>query len=140
MSGPLLRVARRGATALEFALLLPVFTAILFAVMEYGWIFYQQSNVVAATRDALRVAVTIPKSESPAPDAAADEQVRAKLTQFGYTSDQLDAATITVTYNGATPSETLTLEVTMPYEPIIGLVSVPNAISCSMTMRLELQD
>ena len=67
---------RRGATAIEFALLLPVFCAILFGVMEYAWVFYQQSNVVAATRDALRVAVTLPKTNDPEPAIAAFDEVR----------------------------------------------------------------
>ena len=131
---------RRGATAIEFALLLPVFCAILFGVMEYAWVFYQQSNVVAATRDALRVAVTLPKTNDPEPAIAAFDEVRAKLTSFGYSPDQLDAATITPAYNGSTPDETLTVTVSMPYQPIIGLVATPTSINCNMTMRLELQD
>lgn len=134
------RPARRGATAIEFALLLPVFCAILFGVMEYAWVFYQQSNVVAATRDALRIAVTLPKSYSPTPSEAAFDEVRQNLTGFGYTPDQLDAATIDAEYAGSTPDETLTVTVSMPYQPIIGLVATPDTINCTMTMRLELQD
>ena len=131
---------RRGATALEFGLLLPVFCAILFGVLEYAWVFYQQSNVVAATRDALRLAVTLPKTNVPEPVDAAFDEVRTKLTGFGYTPDQLDAATIEPVYNGSTPDETLTVTVSMPYQPLIGLVATPTSINCTMTMRLELQD
>lgn len=134
------RTLRRGATAIEFALLLPVFCAILFGVIEYAWVFYQQSNVVAATRDALRLAVTLPKTNDPEPAVAAFDEVRTKLTGFGYSTDQLDAATIDATYNGSTPDETLTVAVSMPYQPIIGLVSTPVSINATMTMRLELQD
>jgi Flp pilus assembly protein TadG len=134
------RSARRGATALEFALLLPVFCAILFGVIEYGWVFYQQSNVVAATRDALRVAITLPQDTAPDPATAAFDEVRANLTNFGYTPEQLDAAIITGVYNGETPDETLTVTVTMPYQPIIGFVPAPQTINATMTMRLELQD
>src|SRR5688572_20025363 len=125
------RTDRRGATALEFALLLPVFCAVLFGVIEYAWVFYQQANVVAATRDALRIAVTLPKTASPDPATQALDEVRAKLTTFGYSPEQLDAATIESEYVGSTPDETLTVTVSMPYQPIIGLVTTPTSINAT---------
>ena len=39
---------RRGASALEFALTLPVVMAILAGILEYGWYLFQLSNVVHA--------------------------------------------------------------------------------------------
>jgi len=135
-----LRRTRRGATAIEFGLLLPVFAAILFGVFDYGWVFYQQANVVAATRESLRVAVTLPQSGTPAPDEEVITYARSQLQGMGFTTTQLDAGTMTATYDGSSPNTMLTLAVSVPFQPIIGLVPTPEAVGCTMTMRLELQD
>lgn len=134
------RRSRRGATAIEFGLLLPVFTAIVFGIFDYGWVFYEQANVVAATRESLRLAVTLPQSGSPAPDEEVITQARTQLQTMGFTTDQLDSGSMTASYSGTSPNTMLTMAVAMPFQPIIGLVPTPDTVGCTMTMRLELQD
>jgi len=50
------RRSRRGANAVEFAIILPFLLMILLGTVEYGWFFFQQSQafhaVSAAARDA----------------------------------------------------------------------------------------
>ena len=36
----MMKSSRHGATAIEFALTLPLFVALVAAIMEYGWMFY----------------------------------------------------------------------------------------------------
>ena len=135
-SVPAKRDRRRGAAAVEFALVLPLFAAMLFGVIEYGWFFYQNFNVASSVRDGLRVGVTVAQAASPDPKATSVKKTQDLLTGVGINPASV---TINAIYNGSTPSKTLTLSATMPYKPIIGFVPAPANIGYSMTMLLELQ-
>ncbi len=47
----------RGATLVEFAIVLPLFLLLLFGIMETGWFFAQQVEMKNATREGARLAV-----------------------------------------------------------------------------------
>jgi Flp pilus assembly protein TadG len=128
---------RRGAAAIEFAMVLPVLLALLFGIIEYGWIFFQQSNILAAAREGARYGVTFEQAGSPTPTSAAQARVATVLDSYGISSG---TATITATQSGSTPSEVLTVQVVVPYTPLIGLVPTPDNLTGQMTMLLELQD
>lgn len=49
---------RRGAAALEFAIVAPVFFALLFSIFEAGWFFFVNSAVDQATANAARLVRT----------------------------------------------------------------------------------
>lgn len=49
-----LRADRRGAAAAEFALLLPVLTAMLFGTFQYGVIYYTYNTMLSAARNGAR--------------------------------------------------------------------------------------
>jgi Flp pilus assembly protein TadG len=51
-------VFAKGFTALEFAMVASVFFLLLFAVMDYGWMFFAQMNVQQAVDDGGRFAST----------------------------------------------------------------------------------
>ena len=44
----------RGATAVEFALVLPLLFIVLFAIIDFGWVLNQQLSVTAAAREGSR--------------------------------------------------------------------------------------
>lgn len=46
---------RRGAAAVEFAIVLPVFLALVFSIMEAGWFFFVNSAVEQANANAARL-------------------------------------------------------------------------------------
>lgn len=46
---------RRGAQALEFALVMPVVMLFLGGAVDYGWFFYRESLVASALRDATKL-------------------------------------------------------------------------------------
>lgn len=43
-----------GAAAVEFALLLPLFTALLFGILEFGWYFWTAETTNSAARETAR--------------------------------------------------------------------------------------
>ncbi len=51
-----LRKSQRGAAALEFAIILPIFMLLVFAMIDFAMIFDGQAVVANASRDAARVA------------------------------------------------------------------------------------
>jgi len=47
----------RGATAVEFALVAPIFFLLIFAILEFGWYFFVEHTVHFATREGTRLAL-----------------------------------------------------------------------------------
>jgi Flp pilus assembly protein TadG len=130
------RSRQKGSAAVEFALVVPLFLMILFGIVEYGWMFYQQSNLASAVRDGLRQGVTISQSASPDPRAMAVKVAQADLLALGIpTAD----ATLSATYAGASPTKTMTLTVALKYRKLVGFVKTPAQLRYAMTMMLELQ-
>lgn len=130
------RRPERGAVAVEFALILPVFLAVVFGTIEYGWVFYQQFNLAASVRDGLRQGVTRSQTTSPDPQSTAIQKAKADLQALGIASG---AVTLTATYSGAAPTKTMTLTAVMPYKNLIGFVPTPVRLQYAMTMMLEIQ-
>ncbi len=133
------RSAQRGAAAIEFALVLPILIAIIVAIMDYGWFFTENSRVVAATREGVRLGVTYATDETPTPQTAAANRINEVLTDYGFDTS---SATVTTEYVGTAPEQMLRVTVTLPYEPLVGMIPValPPNLNGSMTMLLELQD
>jgi Flp pilus assembly protein TadG len=44
----------RGAVAVEFALIMPIFLLLIFGVIQYGWYFYAMQTGTSAVGDAVR--------------------------------------------------------------------------------------
>lgn len=59
----------RAAATVEMAVMSPFLLAMLFGIIEYGWVFMLQSNVTNAARDACRVGV-LPYANNSDADAA----------------------------------------------------------------------
>ncbi|MDP2313337.1 MAG: TadE/TadG family type IV pilus assembly protein [Pseudomonadota bacterium] len=129
---------RRGGAALEFALVLPILLVLVVGIIEYGWLFLQQSNVLSAVREGTRLGVTYATDDSPDPPTAAEASVQARLTSYGFDTS---TATIDAVYEGASPEQMLRVTCSVPYQPLIGFrIAVPENLTGSMTMLLEVQD
>lgn len=137
--GPTSRLRRAresGAAAVEFALILPVLLSVVFGILEYGWIFYQQFNLASAVRNGLRQGVTISQAASPDPRATASQKAIADLQTMGIAPANV---TVTAVYAGSAPTKTMTLTAQMNYQKLIGFVPTPTRLRYAMTMMLELQ-
>jgi len=47
----------RGASAVEFALIMPLFFLLLFGIVDFGWYFFNQHTIQYATREGTRLAL-----------------------------------------------------------------------------------
>lgn len=107
--------ARRGASAIEFAFVLPILVVILFGLLDWGWYMYSWMNVeLAANRGARIAAGTVDDPALAATDAA-------RVTLDGYAMVCPDDA---VTYV-AQADGSGQITVNLPYTPLLGLVPTP---------------
>jgi len=125
---------RRGSNAIEFALTIPVVVMLLTGIMDYGYFFSQQQVVVHAARTgARRAAVSDPETES------AGEVARAAVLQVLEDGGVPGEPKIAVTFGGAAPNATVTVDVRVDYDGLAGLIPLPGALGSTISSRLERQ-
>lgn len=94
----------RGAAAVEMALLLPVLTMILLAIVEFGYAFFVQASVAAAARVGIRdyvIHYSVPNAKATAVDLAkAGLPDPSSLASAAFSADCVDGAqsTLIITY------------------------------------------
>ena len=127
---------RRGALAVEAALVFPLLLLLTFALIEYGWMFIKTQQIINATRHGARIAVT--------PDAT-NAQVLGSIASY-MDAAGMGSSNYVVTCSPASVSEpdsgqTVTVQVQVPYRNInlmdVPLVPVPTTISASASMAKE---
>lgn len=93
------RRRERGASAVEFALVLPLFMLLIGGVIDFGFIFAQQIAFNTATRDAARAGVlpTLSGTTRTCSDIAQQARVGAAAGAVGVTSTTGIAVTVTGT-------------------------------------------
>ncbi len=129
----------RGAAAVEFALVLPLFCAVVFGIIDYGWYFYQRMSIAAAIRDGLRTGVTVSQTATSPNDYVTVATTRAKADLVGSAIDP-SAVTWTTATSSSYPTASLTLSATYTPKALINFVPFPSApATFSMTMMFELQ-
>ena len=111
---------RRGGTAVEQALVLPVLIVMLMAGFEYGWTFFRLHQVESFARQAGRIAAATPVDDDPA-SVFADE-FEALMTGGGLGTQGLD---VDATVDGDSPERTLEVTVTLEWGGLTGLIPVP---------------
>ena len=98
---------KRGAAAVEMALVLPLLLTMLFGIIEYGWVFTVRQALTHAAREGARVAVLQASTEDDI-----TERVDTALAPYGITSH-------TITMEHATDEDpTETVRVRVPYADI----------------------
>lgn len=130
------RAARAGGAAIEFALVLPVFLALLSGIVDFGWVFFQQTNLQAAVREGARMGAMTATTGTPDPRAVATLRVGAALTEY---SLNIDGGKVTAVYAGSSPNLLLSVSATVPFRPLIGLTPTPETLNSSLTMLVEQQ-
>ena len=118
--------------------MLPLFCAVLFGTIDYGWYFYQRFTLAAAVRDGIRLGVTINQNATPDPPTTAIARASADLTAANMTV--VAGTTFTTTTQGTSPSKTMTLSGVYTFVPLVHFVPLPTTpMHYSMTMMFEQQ-
>lgn len=131
---------RRGASAIEFAMALPLLVYVAMGTLEYSWFLYQRTQVVHAVREGVRLAAVSEVGDSPAPDTLASARTADVLDERGFASGDITIVTsyLDLTGDGAATADTLNLVATVVYQPIAGgLVPTPASMTVSMSMMLQ---
>ena len=104
---------RRGATAVEFAMVLPIFVLVVLAGLQFGWAQHASGSVNFALEQSSRALLLNPSLD----EAAVRAMVLGKL-------DAGTAANVTVSVARVTSDGTPVARVTGVYRQIIGLPSL----------------
>ncbi len=139
--------SRRGANALEFALILPFFLALVAGIMEYGWAFWQRTTLVDIVRYGCRAGSVVSPSEGdPAAVAVQSMKDWAGIIHRGMACDDASGGACTVSAEVRTSTSgvaELTCVATIEqYAPLLGLPIIPQpdgGVSAESIIRLELQ-
>jgi Flp pilus assembly protein TadG len=131
----LCRKSRRGAAAVEFAIVAPVFFLLIFGMIEFGRMVMVQQVITNASREGARIAVL---------DGTTGAEVATAVSDY-LSSARISGATITV--NPAEPSsagygEPVTVTVTIPFDqvswlPSPMLIGGDTALTATTVMRRE---
>lgn len=119
------RVREKGASAVEFAIILPLLLTLVFGIMESGWMFAQQVEIRNAAREGARLAVV---DYGTAPTIITAVCDRADLSGDGASVD-IGANSTSVTVTVSNPYASLTGFL----DPIFGGI----IISSEVEMRTE---
>jgi len=118
-----LRKSQRGAVAVEFALFLPVFLLLIFAVVELGSAWYAKQIMVNASRDGARMASLLNPGDITNTDV--ETHVQGLLTTSGFPG----SATVTSTGADGTAGDLVTVQVDSTYSlPVLGALA-PGSLS-----------
>lgn len=117
MSRAIKRSKRRGAVAVEFALVLPLLLLALLGILDYGWYFYCSLNLTNAVREGARAGSLVVNGDP----AGAQSTTRAYLSDAGLGTQPTE---VTVTVSGA--PTTITVDASMHLEPLVGFVPLPS--------------
>lgn len=132
---------RRGAMTVEFALcvnfgLLPFY----FGIIDWSWYLWRAMFVQSALRDAALTGASVDMDAGTCPGVMAESELDDRLSTAGF-----GGATITsvltdgVAYGVGWVSniDQMTVTVSVPFSPIIGILPIPDAMGGTMTVPLE---
>ena len=144
--------SERGASVVEFSLVLPLLLVIIFGVVEFGFILYNQAMITNASREGARAGIIIQTPRKSTADITS--VVNAYLSNYLVTfkSASPPAPTTVVKINGAeadpataglvTAQDFLTVEVRYDYDflvlpKFITHITGTKTLFASSTMRAE---
>jgi Flp pilus assembly protein TadG len=146
------RDGQNGGAVVEFAIVLPIFLALLFGAIDYGWYFYQKFTLASAVQAGVRSALSVREIDRPDPWTTAREAAKTNLSSSGAIApssvawgpvDNADAtlAADPADYGGVKPNRYIIFTATYTFIPLVGLVRVPNSMmTYSISMVLDAQN
>jgi Flp pilus assembly protein TadG len=132
---------RRGANLMEFGLWLPALATLFSGVVDVSWMMSQYHNVVRAARDGARVGVAIIEDDETTRGEviteAAEDHANDILTGVGMACGS--GCTVDANVVAVSGTDMLVVQVTYPYEPLIGLIPLRTSMTSTFSMMLQQQ-
>jgi hypothetical protein len=110
---------KKGASAVEFALVITLLLAVLFGLMDWSWYMYHWLSVTTSAARGARIAAGIPLSQDPVTRAKSEAEDWLELYKMR------GAPTIHAEIQNRGYANILHVQVVVPYQPLIGLVPTP---------------
>lgn len=133
---------RRGAEALEVALIMPVLVLIIVGMMDISWLFYTESSLDVSTNLGCRAGALVDpgrfESNIAEVEAVTTAALVTAMNQQGLPQCE-DRCEAMVSVFGAQPGRTLRCEVTFDYTPLIGWAVGSMTLSSQQVVRMEWQ-
>ncbi len=129
---------QRGASVVEFAIILPLIVWLIFGIMEIGFVLYDKTMITQASREGARAGVVFRVP------AVADEEIIGVVNDFLGTSlitfGEPQTATVTVTRSGLSAGDRLKVTVSYTYTALVfSIASMGKKFNmvAETTMRME---
>ena len=119
------RPSQKGASAVEFALVVTLLLAVLFGLMDCSWDMYHWLSVTTSAARGARIAAGIPLSQDPVSRAKGEAEDWLELYRLHGTP------TINAEIQNRGYSKILQVRVVVPYQPLIGRVPTPPVLAGS---------
>ncbi len=124
-----MRSPRRGANAVEFALVLPVLLTCTFGVMDVGWSYFVRHAAGSAAAAGARAGALTAQTSDPSGHAL--DVAMQRWNEIG-----LPATPVMLAAQAGDPSR-MVVVVQVDLEPLVGFVVGPHTIDVSATKRME---
>jgi len=113
---------QRGATLMEFAIIMPLLVALLIGIVESGWIFAQYLDVRHGAREGARIAaVNFPEGSDPPSMARTDANRDALVAETCSRMSVASAIDVTFTSTGAAEAP-ISVAAEAPADTLTGLL------------------
>ncbi len=144
--------SEKGAAVVEFAVVLPLLLVIVFGIVEFGFLMYNQAMITNAAREGARFGITIGSERKSTAEitAVVDNYLTNFLVTFSSGAPPDPAVVVKVNGVEADPSVTglnsaedyVTVEVTFDYEflvlpSFVKTLGLTKTLFASATMRAE---
>jgi hypothetical protein len=138
-----MRRQRRGAYAIELAMLFPVFVWMCTGIIEYSWLSYHVNSLSQAAtfgcRSGSLVDPGLKESGSSALVLTATTAMKKEFENHGPGCGSGSGCSTSAVLVGSRPSRALKCTIAVPYVPLTGVVPVPEQLSGEAVVRLEFQ-
>lgn len=132
---------RRGNNAIEFVLCLPIWFAVVVAIIDFGWLFYHQTTLDAAANLGCRAGSLIDPGDADENivqvEARATDRMTDALTNLG--GGECITCTVDAYTLGSPPGRSLRCDATRPLQPLVGIFVDERLLQSKQIARLEWQ-
>jgi Flp pilus assembly protein TadG len=134
----------KGQAMAEFALLIPIFLILLFAIVDFGMGFYSWITVTNSAREGARVGAVHPPLDVPSSPcfgkASLEQCIYDRVLDSADLADEATKMTVTITNAQGQSGESVVVKVDYQYDlitPLAGLVQFVSGDTIGSTLDLS---